>query len=222
MNILAVSDVLLPFVYSPQVRTRFANKQMVIGCGDLPYYYQEYILNMLDVPLFYVRGNHDPLIEHAQGRSSSSPEGGTDLHRKVICHDGFIIAGVEGSLRYRDGDFQYTQNEMWGHVFHMIPMMFFNRIFRDRYLDIFVTHAPPQGIHDRSDLPHQGIRAFRWLVETFQPAVHIHGHVHLYRPEDLSETIVRKTRVINAFGYREITVPDQRQIKTGLRASRKT
>jgi Icc-related predicted phosphoesterase len=60
------------------------------------------------------------------------------------------------------------------------------------------------------------------LVQRFKPAVHIHGHVHLYRPDDLYETIVGKTRVINAFGFREITVPDQRQIRTGFRASRKT
>jgi Icc-related predicted phosphoesterase len=81
-----------------------------------------------------------------------------------------------------------------------------NRSRYGRYLDIFLTHAPPAGIHDAPDLPHQGIRAFRWLISTFQPSYHLHGHVHVYRPDSVIETRLGKTRVINSYGYREVEI----------------
>jgi len=31
----------------------------VLSCGDLPPYYLEFLVTVLDVPLFDVRGNHD-------------------------------------------------------------------------------------------------------------------------------------------------------------------
>jgi Icc-related predicted phosphoesterase len=222
MNILSISDVIIPFIYSPQVRTKFAKTDLVIGCGDLPYYYQEFILNMLDVPLYFVRGNHDKRVEHGEAGMRSAPDGAIDLHRRVVFHAGYILAGVEGSLIYSGGDFQYSQAEMWAHVWSLVPRLLINRIVYGRYLDIFVTHAPPRGIHDREDLTHRGIDAFRWMIQTFRPAIYFHGHVHIYSPDEITETRIGSTRLINSYGFRETSVPDQRQIKTGLRASRKT
>lgn len=203
MKILSISDVLVPFIYSPQVRARFSGIDLIIACGDLPYYYQEYVLNMLDVPLYFVRGNHDRLVEHGQAGVRSGPDGGVDLHLRAKEFKGMLMAGVEGCLRYRPGDFQYSQAEMWGHVWQLVPLLLKNRIQFGRYLDIFITHAPPRGIHDQDDLPHRGINAFRWLIQTFQPAYHFHGHVHVLRPDTRVETIVGKTRVVNTYGFRE-------------------
>jgi Icc-related predicted phosphoesterase len=222
MKILSVSDVLLTFIYSPQVRARFNDVDLVIACGDLPYYYQEYILNMLDVPLFYVRGNHDQLVEHGQAGRRTGPDGGEDLHRRTVSYKGLLLAGVEGSLRYRPGNFQYSQAEMWEHVWTLVPSLLRNRLIYGRYLDILVTHSPPRGTNDLEDLPHRGIDAFRWLIQTLQPAYHFHGHVHIYRPDTDVETLIGQTRVINTYGFRETVIPDYRQIKTGLRASRRT
>jgi len=84
----------------------------------------------------------------------------------------------------------------------LIPAMILNKIRFGRYLDVFVTHAPPWGIHDQKDLPHQGIRAFKWFIKTFQPFYHLHGHIHVYRPGTTTETTLGKTRVINTFGFR--------------------
>ena len=70
---------------------------------------------------------------------------------------------------------------------------------------IFLLHMRPQlGIHDEEDLPHQGIKAFRWLMKVFQPAYFFHGHIHVYRPDTMIDTMVGKTRVINTYGYRNI------------------
>ncbi len=222
MKILSISDVIVPFIYSPQIRNRFQDIDLIIGCGDLPYYYQEFALTILEKPLFYVRGNHDKRIEFGRAGKRTGPDGGTDLHQKVVQYNGLLLAGVEGSLRYKEGDYQYTQFEMWLNVTSIMPALLRNRILYGRYLDVFVTHSPAKDTHDRDDLTHQGISAFRWLVKTFQPEYHFHGHVHVYHPEEVTETLVGRTRVINTYGFKETTIPDYRQIRTGVFASRKT
>jgi Icc-related predicted phosphoesterase len=116
------------------------------------------------------------------------------------------LAGVEGSLRYRPGQFQYDQSEMWGHVFRLVPGLFSNKMRFGRFLDIFVSHAPPEGIHDMPDLPHQGIKAFRWLLKVFKPVYHFHGHVHIYRPETVSRSKFMETQVINSYGFVETNI----------------
>jgi Icc-related predicted phosphoesterase len=206
IKVLSLSDKTVPFIYSSQVRSRFADVDLILGCGDLDYYYLEYVLTALNVPLFFVRGNHDKVVEYSTEGQRVAPAGAVDLHCRVINYHGLLLAGVEGSLYYRPGKFQYTQSEMMGHVLHLVPGLLYNRLRYGRYLDVFVTHAPPWGIHDKSDLPHQGIKAFRWLLRVFQPAYHFHGHVHIYRPDAVTRTRFDHTIVINTYGYAETTL----------------
>jgi uncharacterized protein len=208
MIALTISDIIVPLIYSPQIHDRFSHVDLVIGCGDLPYYYQEYIVSLLNVPLFFVRGNHDKEIEYGTAENLSAPGGATDLHRRVISYRGLLIGGVEGSLRYRDGPYQYSQSEMWMNVLFLVPALLRNRVLYGRYLDVFVTHAPPRGIHDETDLTHKGIDAFRWLIKTFHPAYHFHGHVHVIKPETITETHVDRTAVINTYGFRVTELDD--------------
>lgn len=206
MKILAVSDIVLDLLYSPLIRERFPDVDLVLGCGDLPYYYLEYILTALDVPLFYVRGNHANVVEYSQAGAKTHPHGAVDLHRRCVYHNGLLLAGVEGSVRYKEGPFQYSQGEMWGHVLSLVPVLMFNRLRYGRYLDIFITHASPWGIHDQPDRTHQGIKAFNWLLKTFKPRFHFHGHIHVYNPNMITETRYHQTTIVNAFGYREMTI----------------
>lgn len=201
MKVLSVSDAIVPFIYSGQARHFFEGIDLVFGCGDLAYYYLEFVLTVLNAPLFYVRGNHDKVVEYSGVGQRTAPAGGFDLHRRVVEHNGWLLAGVEGSLRYRPGQFQYSQSQMWGHVFSLVPRLLLNRMRYGRYLDVFVTHAPSWGVNDREDLPHQGIKAFRWLLKVFEPAYHFHGHVHLYRPDDPRVVCFGDTQVINSYRY---------------------
>ncbi len=206
LTALTISDVLVPHIYSTRLRRSHGTIDLVISCGDLPYYYLEYIVSSLDVPLYFVRGNHDSVVEHTISGPRQAPLGATDLHRRILRPGGMLIAGVEGCLQYRRGAYQYTQAEMWRFVLGLVPGMLINRIWHGRFLDIFVTHAPSWGIHDQPDRPHRGIKAFRWLVETFQPAYHIHGHIHLYKPEMRSRSRVGATLVINTYGFRKLSL----------------
>lgn len=203
MKILSISDIVIDFFYSPSVAKRFKDVDLIISCGDLPYYYVEYILTMVNKPLFFVRGNHANLVEYTTAGPRTRPEGAVDLHRTTAEHDGLLLAGVEGCLQYNAGPFQYTQGEMWGHVLNLVPLLMVNRLNHGRYLDVFVTHASPWGIHDEADLPHQGIKAFNWLLKVFKPAYHFHGHIHVYRSGTATETVYEQTSVINTYGYRE-------------------
>lgn len=207
MKILTVSDVELSYIYSPTVKARFGDSDMVISCGDLPYFYLEYIISSLDVPLYYVRGNHASKVEIGSEGERLFPWGGIDLHKRCVrAQNGLLLAGLEGSLRYNFGPHQYNQVEMWMLVFSLVPGLIYNRIRYGRYLDIFVAHAPPWKIHDKDDLPHQGIKAFRWLINVFQPPIFLHGHIHIYRQDAVTETIIQNTCVINSYGHRVLTI----------------
>ncbi len=207
MRLLAISDEELGIIYNPQIKERFRDVDLAVSCGDLPYYYLEYVISMLDINLYYVRGNHARTVEYTIGGERAAPWGGTDLHRRVIRDpSGLIFAGIQGSVRYNTGPYQYTQLEMWNMVLGLVPKLLMNRMIYGKFLDIFVTHASPWQIHDKKDRPHQGIKAFRWFDRVFKPSFHLHGHIHVYRHDEIIETQYFNTRVVNTFGYKEIEI----------------
>lgn len=212
MKILSISDTVIPSIYSNHICEKFADIDVVLSCGDLPYYYQEYIISILNVPLYFVHGNHDSNVEYSDHGECTFPHGGTDLHRQAINQDNLLLAGVQGSIRYSNSSkFQYTQLQMWLHITRLVPGLLWNRVFFGRFLDVFVTHAPPWGIHDGPDFPHIGIKAFRWLVQRFRPKYHFHGHIHVYKPNMITETLFGESMVVNTYGYK-VT-----EIETGKR-----
>lgn len=203
MRVLSLSDQVLDFVYSPSAAARFADADLVIGCGDLPYYYLEFLVDTLNKPVFFVRGNHAPTVEYSHTQDRTEPWGALDLHQRVIEHKGLLLAGFEGSLRYREGPFMYTQGEMWLMVLGQTPRLLWNWLRHGRALDVLVTHAPAWGVGDRGDKAHQGFRAFRWLLRTFKPRYHFHGHIHLYDKNEPFTVRFEETIVINTYGYQE-------------------
>ncbi|TLN20487.1 hypothetical protein FDZ74_05475 [bacterium] len=216
MKILSVSDVELGIIYSSQIAERFYDVDLVISCGDLPYYYLEYIISALNVPLYHVRGNHASKVEMTSMGDRTEPWGAINLHRQVKQDDtGLLLAGVEGSIQYNFGPHQYSQGSMWMMVFMMTPALFLNKLLYGRYLDVFVSHAPPWKLHDMDDLPHQGVKAFRWFDRVFQPQVHLHGHIHVYRQDTVTQTQFEKTLVMNTYGYREFYINVPRGRKRG-------
>jgi Icc-related predicted phosphoesterase len=207
MKVLSVSDIELGFIYSPQVSDRFGDAHIVFSCGDLPYFYLEYIVSMLDVPLYYVRGNHAHRVEATTHGDRTEPWGCQNLHRRVVRDEsGLLLAGIEGSIRYNTGPYQYTQNEMWLQVFSLVPALLINKLRYGRFLDIFISHAPPWHIHDKDDPPHQGVKAFIWLLKIFKPLYLIHGHMHVYRSDEVILTRVGDSQVLNTYGYKELVL----------------
>jgi Icc-related predicted phosphoesterase len=205
MKILAVSDIELGFLYQSSIVDRFYDVDLILSCGDLPHYYLEYMISMLNIPLYYVNGNHAHRLEITTGGERNYPWGAVNIHKRTLTDDtGLLLAGIEGCQRYNLGQYQYTQSEMWMMIFKLIPGLMINKLRFGRFLDIFLSHAPPWKIHDQNDLPHQGIKAFRWFINVFQPTYHLHGHIHVYRNDTITITKLNKTEVINCYGYREL------------------
>ena len=142
MKILCVSDQIDPLVYSSSVKNRFTDVELILSAGDLPLDYLDFIVTNLNKPLLFVFGNH-----HAEEKTNSDTGafGSTHLDSKIRTEAGLIIAGLGGSMRYNQGPNQFTERQMYFEIAKLIPSMIINRLFRGRFLDILLTHAPPFG-----------------------------------------------------------------------------
>lgn len=211
MKILALSDQVVEHLYSPFVKERFGDVDLVVGCGDLPDFYLDYIVSMLNVPLTLVPGNHDRPADPSS--SDFVPEGRhgrrglANIDGTVVEERGLLLAGLGGSIRYRpDGVHQYTQAEMARRTLALTPRLYWNRVRHGRFLDILITHAPPRGIHDAEDPAHVGFEAFNTFIARFRPRYLLHGHSHVYRRGAITTTHVGPTTIINVYPYRVIEV----------------
>ncbi len=216
LKVLSVSDRIDSCLLEKDTYEEFKDVDLILSCGDLPYYHIEELFQLYEVPVLYVRGNHDPRVEYGKSGPLYGPRGGIDLHNKVVVLNDLIFAGFEGSLPYKEGPFLYSQSEMWQHVIGMVPRLLWNKLVYGRYIDVVITHSPPFGIHDRDSNVHGGFKAFRWLIKVFQPAYFYHGHIHIYTDDEITETVIGKTKVINTYGHRKgLLRPGQRhyQIK---------
>ncbi len=191
MKILSVSDRVEPSLYEPGAYKAFKGIEMILSCGDLPSEYLTYLVTVFNVPLFYVKGNHDIGYEY------NPPRGCTDIHGKVTTCKGVRIFGLEGSRWYNGGPAQYTEAQMLVNTWKAKPKIWWNK-----GLDIMICHSPPRGINDRKDHCHRGFKCFEKLIHKYSPKYLLHGHIHSYfknRKERI--TVVDKTSVINTFGY---------------------
>lgn len=217
MQILTISDEIVPAIYSLNVKQRFHNVDLVLSCGDLPYYYIEFVVTMLSVPCFYVYGNHDGVEVQHNGQEVSEARGAVSLEGRGVRHNGLTIAGLGGSLRYKQGAVHmYSEAEMMRRAWRLVPWMLFNNLRYGRYLDLLITHAPPLGIHNGPDYPHRGFQAFLWLMDRFRPRYLIHGHIHLsYGYDSGVVSTYGDTTVINTAGHRMLEVLPQSELIRG-------
>jgi hypothetical protein len=206
VKILAISDQVVERIYTLSSSGHFQDVELIIGCGDMPYEYLEYLVTMLNVPMFYVPGNHDPQFD--LNLAQAHAEGGTNLDLKTVRHNKFLIGGFGGSIRYHpDGINQYTQFEAYLRAFRLLPYLIRNRIQYGRALDILISHSPPFGIHDDIGSAHEGLKALNWLIRIASPRYLFHGHLHVYKRNlEHTETNVGLTKIINVYPYKAMEV----------------
>lgn len=206
MKILAVSDNVLDRLYSPHVGEYFHDVDLVLGCGDLPYEYLEFLVSSLNVPLLYVPGNHDP--EYNEKNPAARADGCENIDRRVVQVKGLSVAGLGGSIRYPPGRAnQYTQAGMYWRGLSFFPALLWQGVRSGRVPDIIIAHSPPSGIHDDDDLPHHGFSAFVPLLRLLRPRYFLHGHTLMYK-SNLVPPMARfgATTIINISPYRLIEV----------------
>ncbi len=209
MRVLTVSDVVLDLLHSPALKQVASGVELILSCGDLPSDYLEYMVSVLNVPMYYVMGNHG-----GAGGEKPEPDGAENIDGRVVEYQGLLIAGLEGSQRYNDRpNYQYTENDMRGKIAMLSPALIMNRARYGRYLDILITHAPPAGIHDLPDVPHRGFKSFVWFIDHYQPRYLIHGHIHVYDQREEMVSHRGATTIVNAYGYRILEIAPVKQGK---------
>ena len=200
MKILTVSDQVKPVLYDRFDQRQFEGIDLILSCGDLPPEYLSFLLDKLNAPLFYVRGNHDIRYD------TKPPQGCLDVNARVVRFQQIVILGLEGSRWYNGGPMQYTEREMRWRIWRLLP-----RFWRSGGIDIIITHAPPRHIHDAPDRCHRGFKSFRWLIDRYSPRYFIHGHIHAsFADPSQRVTMVGRTRVVNTYGYHVLQIPPQR------------
>ena len=208
VNILAVSDQVDPRIHSSSLRARMPDVDIVFGCGDVPARYLEFLADALDRPVYFVLGNHhEELTRKGVSGTRYEPMGCIDIGGRVRRDPitGLILAGFPGSPKYsRETEQQYSDREVFWMMLRMTPKLAWNRLRHGRWLDVLISHAPPRHINDREDVPHRGFRSLRAFLRWFKPAIHLHGHIHIYDRNEVVETAYATSTVINVYPYRRV------------------
>jgi Icc-related predicted phosphoesterase len=205
VRVLAVSDEVDDALAANPAAVRGA--EVILACGDLPFEYLGSLMNALDVPLVFVPGNHDPDVSgYRSSRAGLTlraglparppwPDGAINADGAIVDVAGLRLAGLGGCRRYSDGPNQYTDRQQARRARTLARRAGLSKIRDGRGVDVLLTHAPPRGVGDGDDPPHQGFTALNGLVARLQPALLLHGHV---RPAEvtgpdrpLGRTIVR-------------------------------
>lgn len=187
--------------WSEDTREKLRDIGLILSAGDLDADYLEFIVTMLNVPLVYVRGNHDSNYDRRP------PEGCINADGRVVEAEGLKILGLGGSMRYKDNaDDMYTEEEMRRRITGLrrtvLRDLAAGRLSGKRSIDILLTHAPARGHGDMDDLPHRGFECFNELLERQKPLIHVYGHVHRgYGRFVRSMMHPSGTEMINASGY---------------------
>jgi hypothetical protein len=118
VRVLAVSDVVHEALWADPAPVRGA--ELILACGDLPFDYLGRLMNVLDAPLVFVPGNHDPDVSgYRTSRGGLTlraglparppwPSGAVNADGRVVDIAGLRIAGLGGCPRYSPGPNQYT------------------------------------------------------------------------------------------------------------------
>ena len=188
MKILTIADEESSYLWDYFEKSKLEGIDLIISCGDLDPLYLSFLATFTSAPVLYVHGNHDEKYERIP------PEGCICIDDDIFEYQGVRILGLGGSMRYRPGQYQYTEKEMKRRV---KKLRF--KLFKKGGFDILVTHAPAYQINDGEDLPHRGFQIFRELMERYQPKYFLHGHVHLrYGRKHKRCDQYQNTQIINA------------------------
>ncbi|MCI9572109.1 MAG: metallophosphoesterase [Lachnospiraceae bacterium] len=189
MKILVIADEESKYLWDFFEKSKVEGIDLIISCGDLDPRYLSFLVTLANVPVLYVHGNHDK--KYAQ----VPPEGCTCIEDEIFVYQGVRILGLGGSMRYKTGPHQYTEREMKRRVRRLGF-----QLFKKRGFDILVAHSPAYQLNDGRDLPHQGFRVFRTLMEKYHPKYFLHGHVHMsYGRQHKRYDKYMDTHIINAF-----------------------
>ena len=199
MRILTVSDQECPALWEYYVPGRLQEFDLILSCGDLRANYLSFLVTMARCPVLYIHGNHDG------GFDRHPPEGCDCIEDKLVTYRGLRILGLGGCRQYHDGPHQFTEQQMRKRIRKLR-----RQIKKAGGVDIVLTHAPARGLGDGNDPAHMGFEALRELLDEYQPAYLVHGHVHLNYGHGLERVLTYgDTTVVNAYERYTLDIPDR-------------
>jgi hypothetical protein len=174
----------------------------ILGCGDLEPEWLAFLGDSFQVPLIYVRGNHD--------------HGGQWKEQPLVVPrwlDASRIERLAGlpviGLEWPGVDAPDNRRRPWLAWRQALGLT--RRLVGARLWGapvIVISHVPPAGVGDAPDRYHRGFGAYRWLLERLAPPVWLHGHTTTASVSRLVER-AGPTVVANATGavLLELTPP---------------
>ncbi|HLU43043.1 MAG TPA: metallophosphoesterase [Microthrixaceae bacterium] len=211
VRVLAIADEEAPAL-TPQ-RLRELEVDLVLGAGDLPFDYLEYVASAADRPVLFVPGNHDPAqplprltrrgtwVNDGIPAWDLRPWGGRNVDTDVTVESGLRVAGLGGCVRYRPGPNQYDQRQFARRARRLL-----RRVRRSGgQVDVLLTHAPPAGLGDGDDAAHHGVEVLHDVLDKLQPTWHLHGHIHPFG-HPTPDRRVGRTTVANVIPYRVLEI----------------
>ena len=168
MKILTLADVESKGLWEHLDRDYLRSIDLILAAGDLKPDYLEYLGMYSRADILHVFGNHD------RTNGKRSPEGCICVEDMIYNYRGVRVLGLGGSIRYKPGPDQYTEQEMMRRIRRLRWQVKKNGGF-----DILLTHAPARGLGDAEDPTHIGFECLRKLLDDYQPKYMVHGHVHM-------------------------------------------
>lgn len=229
VRLLIVADEIAESLFSQRLLS--IKPDLVLGAGDLPWDYLEFIASMIDAPMLFVPGNHDPEVVrvrrsltgmHLQAGmpvADPRPLGMTNVHGQVLDVAGLRIAGLGGCVRYRPGPNMYTQAEYVRLGKRLVRKAARLQRRNPRPIDILLTHAPPRGLGDGEDRPHHGIAALHDVIPALAPRWHLHGHIHPYG-QRMPDRRLGETTLRNVIPYRVMEISPRHPVTENTHALR--
>lgn len=181
INTLVIADTHNTLTYGEIQKYAGKNIDLILILGDIgnedwkilfafPFFIQK--------DKFGVLGNHDNQETYTYINKKLCEMNGkpiTHLHGIHAEFSGLTFAGLDGSIKYKNGNYlMYTQKEAMD-IIKQIPSA-----------DILVSHSNPKYNKDLSntfsDSSHDGLYAISYFLKTSKCQLNIHGHVHnIYR-----------------------------------------
>ena len=139
---------------------------------------------MKGTPIYGVLGNHDVFDLYDRC-------GVENIHGKVVEVNGIRLAGIQGSLRYKDSDMPlYTDKESVEIAEKM------------NAANILISHDSPKHFHCNESLAHSGLQGITRYCEKHSVPLNIHGHFH----ENAIGALGNGTNVICCYGAQIVEI----------------
>lgn len=179
INLLIITDTHNCLYYDKESIEKIKNAQydICLILGDVSNNDIIEVLKFVPYEKIYgLLGNHDGLDRFEESKIRN-------LNGKVIAVNNVRIAGLQGSHRYKTGDYGMYTHEESIQLANEIPEA-----------DILVSHDRPF-IKDNNDNVHDGLKGVTYYCYKNHVKLEIHGHLH----EESEETLKNGTKVLGKY-----------------------